>query len=156
MLKMIVFVIVALSVLTEGAVAQGYTITSSCCTVTSSCCTVVSAGTNYISGTSCCATVVPDEATLAAWAARKAVEIQLNWFDKDKVKKLERDDIDALQIRVDAICKWAKTLSNHISVRAYAEWGADATSKLEERRQSLDKLDVAKSLVVGLPVPPEK
>lgn len=116
----------------------------------------------YGSGCSNCAYVLsggtvvsPDEATLTAWAAKKAVSAQLDWFDEKKVEKLDRSDVDAMQARVDALCKWAKTLSNHIFAAAYAEWGSSATSKLEERRRSLDKIDVAKSLVTGLPTPPE-
>lgn len=104
----------------------------------------------------CCVTSTPDEATLAAWAAKKAVAAQLTWFDEAKVAKLERTDLDALQVRVDDICKWARTLSNHIFATAYAEWGSNAYDKIEERRRSLDKIDVAKILVTGLPTPPGK
>lgn len=80
---------------------------------------------------------------LSAWAAKKAVEHQLNWFDEKEVAKLDRVKLDALQERVDVLCKWAKTLSNHIFANAYAEWGQQVTSKLNERRSTLDKLDVA-------------
>lgn len=119
---------------------------------TATCCggTVV-----YSSSGTCCVAVQPDEATLAAWAAKKAVAAQLDWYDEKKVEKLERADLDALQARVDALCKWAKTLSNHIFATAYADWSSNATSKIEERRKTLDKIDVAKSLVTGLPTPPE-
>lgn len=117
----------------------------------------VSTGATYLTSNICCNTIsiTPSEETLAAWAARKAVAAQLTWFDADKLKNMSREDIDKQQQRIDEILKWAKTLSNHIFATAYGTWGAAATSKIEDRRRDLDKFDVAKSIVTGLPTPPE-
>lgn len=117
-------------------------------------CVTMGSGTVMTMST-CCTVSGPDEATLAAWAAKKAVAAQLTWYDEDKVKKLDREDLDALQARIDGICTWAKTLSNRIFGNAYAEWGILATSKLNERRKTLDQIDIAKSFITGLPTPPE-
>ena len=138
-----------LAISSSGASAQGVAIYGSTC---GNCGYITSAG----GVVTCCGVATPDDATLASWAAKKAVASQLDWFDEKKVERLDRSDLDSLQARVDEVCKWAKTLSNHIFAAAYAEWGMFATSKLEERRRSLDKLDVAKSLVTGLPTPPTK
>lgn len=133
----------------NGAAQQGGVYPSSC----GNCVTL---GSGVLTTTSTCCTVsAPDEATLAAWAAKKAVAAQLTWYDEDKVKKLDREDLDALQARIDGICTWAKTLSNRIFGNAYAEWGIAATSKLNERRKTLDQIDIAKSFITGLPTPPE-
>lgn len=102
-----------------------------------------------------CGQLTPDESTIAAWAARKSVNRQLDWFVDKEVEKADRATIDELQKRVDDICKWAKDLSNHIFRKAYMDWGTDATTKLEVRRHTLDKLDVAESLITGLPTPPK-
>lgn len=115
---------------------------------------ITSAGT-YVTTSACCTTGTPSEETIATWAAKRAVAAQLTWFEPDKVKSLSREDIDKQQQRVDEIRKWAKTLSNQILATAYAGWGADATFKLQERRNELDKYDLVKSLVIGLPTPPE-
>ena len=144
MWKMIIFTAAALFALTDGAMAQ---VVMPC---SSNCSYITSSGTSSV-----CCTATVDEATLAKWAAKKAVAAQLDWFDEDKVKKLGRADLDALQVRVNDICKWAETLSNHILASAYYEWGTNATSGLNERRRTLDKIDIAKSLVTGLPIPPE-
>ena len=129
-----------------------------CCTSSSTGAVYTSTGAVVISAaSSCCLVATPDDATLAAWAAKKAVEAQLDWLGKEtEIEKYDRAKVDELQARVDDLCKWAKTLSNHIFRDAYAEWGSRATHKLNERRASLDKLDVAKSLVTGLPTPPTK
>lgn len=135
----------------DPASADGYFATSG--TVCMNC---VQSGNGLIVSTATCCVSQPDDSTIAHWAASKAVAAQLDWYDEKKVDKLDRAELDAMQARVDEVCKWAKTLSNHIFASAYAAWGQKATSKLEERRHSLDKLDVAKSLVTGLPSPPEK
>lgn len=101
-----------------------------------------------------CVTITPDESTLAAWAAKKAVNSQLDWFDKNKVAKLNREDLDAMQDRVQKLCGWTTTLSNHIFRDAYIDWVNNANSVIAARRLTLDQLDVAKSLVTGLPSPP--
>jgi len=144
-----------------------------CCSAAQADCCVISAGSNitstavgvvssasgntmpyvYVTNTCCVATV--DEATLAAWAAKKAVESQLDWFDRGKVIKLNREDLDAMQERINKLCEWAKTLSNHILRTAYINWAQNANEVIAARRLTLDKLDVAKSLVTGLPTPPQ-
>lgn len=117
-------------------------------------CVYTTSGSGQLTVSSCC-TQAPSEETMAKWAAAKAIEIQLNWFDEKKIKEADRATIDALQVRVDELCKWAKTLSNHIFSSAYLEWGKKATAIIEERRLFLDKMEVVKSLVIGLPIPPE-
>jgi hypothetical protein len=98
----------------------------------------------------------PGESTLAAWAARKAVENQQSaWWDEKKVEKLTREELDARAERLATIRKWADTLSNHIFASAYRTWAAEREQELATRRQTLDQLDVALSLVKGLPTPPE-
>lgn len=103
----------------------------------------------------CCTSSGPDDSTIAAWAAKKAVARQLDWFNEKEAEKFDRAKVDEFQAKVDALCKWAKTLSNHIFSQAYVDWGVKATAKLDERRHYLDKLDVAESLITGLPTPPE-
>ncbi len=99
----------------------------------------------------------PSEVSLARWAARKAVESQLDWLGTSKqIEKYDRAKLDALQARVDGLVKWAEKLSNHILRDVYCEWAREATKALEERRATLDKLDVAKAIVSGLPTPPEE
>jgi len=110
-----------------------------------------------VSGTtaSCCTTTISDT-TLAEWATRKAVESQQStWWNVKKVSDLSRDELDARAKKLEALVAWAKTLSNHIFSAAYCDWAAARQSELTIRRTTLDQLDVALSLVKGLPTPPE-
>lgn len=145
-----VFIIVTMLALMGGAGAQSYIASNGMC------CMTISQGTVTTTSSACCTSSGPDDSTIARWAAKKAVARQLDWYDEKKVEKLDRTSLDEMQERIDALCKWAQSLSNHIFRSAYIEWGADATYKLNERRQFLDKMDVAESLVTGLPKPPSK
>jgi hypothetical protein len=103
----------------------------------------------------CCATYSIDDTTLASWAAKKAVESQQSaWWDEKKVKDLTREEVDARAAKLTALKAWAKGLSNHIFADAYCNWVDMRSADLAGRRQSLDQLDVALSLVKGLPTPP--
>ena len=98
----------------------------------------------------------PDDNQLAAWVASKAVEWQQSgWWGEKKVEDLSRSEVDERTARLTALEKWTKTLSNHVFAHAYEEWVRARSRELEERRQVLDNLDVAKSLITGLPVPPK-
>jgi hypothetical protein len=113
---------------------------------------------SVISGTALtCCTMSYDDGSLASWAARKAVESQQGawWGDDKTVGKLTREEVDARQERLEALQKWAKTLSNHIFCDAYVQWANSRLSELATRRRSLDQLDVALSVVKGLPQPPD-
>jgi hypothetical protein len=111
----------------------------------------------YVSlGTSSCCTATIDDSTLASWAAKKAVESQQSvWWDEKKVKDLTREEVDARAAKLTALKAWAKGLSNHIFADAYCNWADARAADLAGRRQTLDQLDVALSLVKGLPTPPE-
>jgi hypothetical protein len=112
------------------------------------CCAV-----SYSSGST---TISPDESTLASWAARKAVESQQdNWLEDKKISKLTREELDAAVARLTKLREWAKGLSNHIIADAYCNWIDARNAELATRRANLDKLDVALTLVKGLPTPPE-
>lgn len=150
-MQKILFALVSLVIFASVANAQ----TTVYSVQTGTCCVVTSSNVVHLSG-QCCVSSAPDETTIAGWVARNAVNRQLDWYDEKKVEKLDRAALDEMQERVDALCKWAATLSNHIFRKAYIEWGTDATMALEHRRQYLDKLDVAESLVGGLPTPPFK
>jgi hypothetical protein len=104
--------------------------------------------------TVCCSATV-DDSTLASWAAKKAVESQQSSWWKGKVSDLSREEVDTRTARLTALKDWAKGLSNHIFAQAYCDWADQRLDELAERRKSLDQLDVALSLVKGLPVPPE-
>lgn len=104
-----------------------------------------------------CGGIQPDDNQIAAWAASKAVEgQQAQWWNEKKVSELSRAELEARIIRLNALCKWAETLSNHVFAHAYQQWARDRLVELENRRQTLDNLDVAKSIITGLPTPPVK
>ena len=130
----------------------------SSCVVTLSSSPVNTVSNYYVVTNGCCnANVVsPSDDTLASWAAKKAVESQQGtWWDLKKVKDLSREELDARSAKLDALVVWAKTLSNHIFGDAYCNWALARKSELATRRASLDQLDIALSLVKGLPTPPE-
>ena len=144
---------VALIALTGAANAQcpggGAPVQYGTCTSTSS------ASGCDASGSYATVTDSPDESALASWAARKAVEHQQStWWDETKVDKLTREQLDARTERLNALQRWARGLSNHIFGEAYVQWANDRLSELARRRITLDQLDVALSLVKGLPTPP--
>jgi len=141
---------VALVALASSAHAQ----CNSGCATTSGVITCGNCTTTSIS--SCCyVNAAPDESTLATWAARKAVESQQgDWWNEKKVDKLTREELDSRADRLTELKKWAKTLSNHIFAAAYSNWATEREGELAARRQTLDQLDVALSLVKGLPQPP--
>jgi|ERR1700694_620927 len=123
-----------------------------CCVVTAATSsTCGNCATFYVGGSS-----QPDESVLASWAARKAVESQQSkWWNERKVSDLTREEVDQRTERLTALKVWAKTLSNHIFSTAYIAWADERLAALNGRRSDLDKLDVALSLVRGLPTPPE-
>lgn len=130
-----------------------------CCTIIGNTVVGVSADTSYCpnnEGIAVSCNSAPDEGTLARWAADHAVSAQLgaSWPDKKAIGKLDRAGIDALAARIDTLRKWAQKLSNHIIRDSYIRWAQNEESLVDVRRSTLDKLDVAKGLVTGLPALP--